>query len=215
MSEHLSIIDAAGRMPAMIESLRLLADADGWTQTDKAGIADWMNRYLDWLLVSENGNDEARQHNNHGTWFDAQLIAMAAFVGRPQIARRVAAQFPALRIATQIEPDGTQPYELARRTSMNYTAMNLAGMLSVVLVARRFDVDILRTDGPDGRLLRKALAWFAPFVRGEKPWQHEQIKPPHDEANPLLMHAAHALTGDDQFAPPIGEHASPLLGMLW
>ena len=51
-----------------------------------AGLKAWMNQFLAWLLDSPLGKDEAAEENNHGTWYDAQLTALAIFAGRKNLA---------------------------------------------------------------------------------------------------------------------------------
>lgn len=67
---------------------------------------------LDWILTSPQGREEAAQANNHGTAYDAQVIAFALYTGRLETARSYIRDFPSKRIFRQVEPDGSQPEEL-------------------------------------------------------------------------------------------------------
>ncbi len=49
----------------------------------------WMKQYLDWLRNDPMGKDESSEKNNHGTWYDAQVAAIAMFVGERETARQI------------------------------------------------------------------------------------------------------------------------------
>ena len=76
----------------------------------------WMGDYYRWLIESESGRVARNALNNHGTWYDVQVSAIALYLGKADDAMRVVEQAEDKRIAVQIEPDGSQPKELARPT---------------------------------------------------------------------------------------------------
>src|SRR5690606_18770237 len=52
------------------DAVGLLEQSKVWSKKDQQGMEKWMSQYLDWLLNSDHGKGEAKQHNNHGTWYD-------------------------------------------------------------------------------------------------------------------------------------------------
>ncbi|MHB8902209.1 MAG: alginate lyase family protein, partial [Thermoguttaceae bacterium] len=128
--------------------------------------------------------------NNHGTWYDAQVASFAMFAGRKDLAQRVLAAAAEKRIASQFEPDGRQPLELARTKSFSYSAMNLQGMFTLAGLGQQVGVDLWNFRTDDGRCLRKAMDYLVPFADGKAQWQHEQIGGVHpDLLYPLLRRA--------------------------
>jgi Alginate lyase len=75
---------------------------------------DWCGKFLDWMMHSQNGKDEAAAKNNHGTFYDVRVVSLALFNDQIEIARSVLQAAREKRIAMQIEPDGRQPLELER-----------------------------------------------------------------------------------------------------
>ena len=178
-------------LPELIDAIGLLSGAKAWNAAEQKSMQDWFNAYLDWLLESAEGKAEATTVNNHGTWYDVQVAAFAAFVGRDELARKVLAAFPARRIAPQIEPDGRQPRELDRTQSWDYCLFNLEAFFHAAAIAEKFGIDIWNYETGDKRSIRKALDWLVPYASGEKKWSYHQISAFEPEKlAPLLRRAA-------------------------
>ena len=47
-----------------------------------AALRKWFAQFADWLAGSANGKLEAASKNNHGTWYDTQLVDFALYGGR-------------------------------------------------------------------------------------------------------------------------------------
>jgi len=177
--------------PYLVDAVGLLAGSKAWSKADQQGLEKWFGNYLDWLLKSPLGIDEADEHNNHGTWYDVQVASFALFSGKPALAKKVLEEVKTKRIATQIKPDGSQPHELARTLSFNYSTMNLQAFFDLASLGRHAGVDLWHYKTPDGKSIRSAIDYFLPFINREQKWPHQQIK----EINyagvlPLLLEAA-------------------------
>lgn len=175
----------------VVDAIGLLAGSKAWTAADQKGMEAWFSAYVDWLQTSHNGKGEAKAANNHGTWYDAQLVSFSLFSGRLDVAKRVLAEAPAKRIATQVEPDGAQPQELRRTKSFDYSLFNLNAMMTLATLGQAAQADLWKYQSPNGGSIRKALDWLIPYTIGGKKWQHEQITKFSPEALfPLLRRAA-------------------------
>ena len=175
-----------------VDASGLLAGSPAWSDKDRNALKDWAASYLDWLLTSKNGLDEAGATNNHGTFYDAQVVRLALILGRTELAKSVAVAAKAKRIAVQIKPDGSQPLELKRTSSLGYSRFNLEAWFELATMADQIGVDLWHDPSPDGGGIRKALDFLLPYL-GEngKKWPHPQIKnlDPKDFAS-LLREAA-------------------------
>ena len=49
----------------------------------------WFSEYLDWLLNSNYGKQEAQKINNHGTYYKVQASSLALFLNRTDIAKSI------------------------------------------------------------------------------------------------------------------------------
>jgi len=104
----------------IITTLQLLKQKSILSETVETAIQDWLNQYLDWLLHSELGQLAGATENNHANWYDYQVIGIAIYLDRTNVAKKWANAAKVNRIASQIEVDGSQPHELGRTKSLSY-----------------------------------------------------------------------------------------------
>jgi hypothetical protein len=179
-------------LPELLDGVMLLAGSPAWTPADEAGLQAWMRAYLTWLLESTHGRDEAKNGNNHETWYDVQVAGLALYTGQADLARRTLDGARA-RIAAQIEPDGRQPRELARTRSWHYSEFNLAAFMDLATLGRHVGVDLWGYRTADGRSIRQAVDFLVPFAAGERAWPFDQITPfSPGTIHPLLRRGAAA-----------------------
>lgn len=185
-------------IPLLLDGITLLSSSPAMTRADKAGLRKWFSDYLKWLQASRNGQAEADAKNNHGSWYDQQLVGIALFAGDEDTARQVAEAAKTKRIALQIEPDGSQPLELERTKSFSYSVFNLDALMRLAEEADKVGVDLWSYRAPDGGSIRAALDYLVPFATGKKKWTREAINgvDPSLLAEPLLLAAMHYKNAD-------------------
>jgi hypothetical protein len=192
------LIDLRG-FSSLVDGVGLLAGSTSWTVDDQKKLVAWFTEYLSWLQTSEIGKKESQTDNNHGVWFDVQRVSIALFVGNINLARSILNDAKQKRIATQIEPDGALPRELARTRSMHYTAFNLQAFTSLALLGDQVGIDLWNYRTPDGRSIRTALDWFLPYYAGEKEWTHTQIDTFNKEPFYSVLLLASRKYGDNKY----------------
>jgi hypothetical protein len=178
-------------LTGVVDSVGLLAESKAWTQADEKALRAWFEKFLDWMLNTEMGRDEAASENNHGTYYDVQVAGFALFLEKPDLARKVLEDARAKRIAVQVEPDGRQPLELVRTRAWSYSVANLRGLMKLATLSDHVDVDLWGYRTKDGRSIQAAIEYLVPFSLDGKKWPHQQIRDfPADALHPLLRQAA-------------------------
>jgi hypothetical protein len=170
------------RLPLTVDAIGLLEGSKSWTSADQEGLRDWFGKYLKWITENEQGKGESRAPNNHGSYYDGQVASIALFTGDKELATKVLKN-ETNRIASQIEADGKQPAELARTRALHYSTFNLTALFQLASLGQNVGVDLWDFETKDGRSLRKALDFLAPYVLGEKKWPYKQI----DEFNKVAF----------------------------
>lgn len=148
----------------MLEGVELLKASKCFTEEDQKGLHEWFVDYLEWMLTSPIGIEEFEAPNNHGTAYDVQVVRYALFVGKNDIAEKFVKEFPERRLFKQIEPDGSQPLELARTTALGYSVFNLDHILDMCYMAKGMGIDLYNSWSEDGRSIVKALEFLLPFA---------------------------------------------------
>jgi hypothetical protein len=161
------------KLDKIVDALILFSGSKEFTDDIIRGTKKWLNDYLTWLLTSKNGQDEAKTKNNHGTWYDFQVAALALYCDRKDDALTIFKRVDSLRIPKQIKEDGSQPHELARTRSFDYSKMNIQGFLQLARLAEHLDFDLWNSN--EKRLL-KAVLFLEPYSNEEMKWPHKQIK---------------------------------------
>jgi hypothetical protein len=178
------------RLLRVVEAIGLITPAKGLDAAQQKAIEQWFSDYSDWMLQSPTGRGERDKANNHGIWYDYQLITFALFARRPDIARDVLNAFPEQRLETQIEPDGRMPLELERTRALHYTVFALAAAAGVAEAGRCLGYDIWSYSSADGRGMKKALDFIAPYAGRGADFPYKELEP--DETGGMFDLMAHA-----------------------
>lgn len=195
----IGIIDTRN-ISRLLDAIQLLAKSSALTDSDYSSIVAWSRSYLAWLLESKNGKEEQAAVNNHGTWYDVQVVSLALFTGDTALARRILVNETTPRIGVQIRPDGSQPLELERTRPIHYSAFNLDAYTQLAEMGRRVGVDLWTYEAPSGGSLRKALLFLAPYAEPSTKWEKPDVTPVPAEEFAAPYRRAELSIPDSRFA---------------
>lgn len=180
----------------VVNAATILGAADALPQDTGEGLRRWFGDYLGWLLTSGHGRNEAHEHNNHGTWYDAQTALFAWFTGDGARARGIIETSAKERLATHIAADGSQPHELARTRSFSYSVYNLCAFVMLAMLGEKLGADLWRVPDGGDAFLRRAVDFLAPYVSPSKPWPYRQIGGANRAGLLMVLPAAGDVYGD-------------------
>ncbi len=156
-------------------ALDLLEKSGVWQMDERKRLLQWFADYLDWLLTSENGQQEKKTLNNHATWWTAQVAALAVYTGRTDILPILENHTKNILIRNQIEGNGCFPEEEKRTRSFDYTLFNLEAFGLICRIFERQGVDLWEWTNDKGGSVKKALDYMVPYLEDPDKWTAQQI----------------------------------------
>ena len=157
----------------VVRALERLDGARGWSRDDAVETKRWFADYLEWLTTDKYGIDERDTTNNHATCWVMQVASFAHYTGNQALMRDARTRFKTVLIQ-QMAPDGSFPRELGRTKPYGYSLFNLEAMATIAQILSTPEDDLWTFELPDGRGMRKAMAYMVPYIRDKKTWP----KPP-------------------------------------
>ncbi|MFW5656145.1 MAG: alginate lyase family protein [Bacteroidota bacterium] len=170
-----------GRFTGIIETrhlgrigdlVNILLNSEHWNQEDHEKMKTWFEQYLDWLVHSDFGIQEAGWPNSHGTWFDVQASGMAQLTGKQELAREILEEVKTRRLDKQLTPQGGQPHELERIKSLSHSIMNLRGYYHLGFMAEHEGIDLWQYKTVDNPGIKGATDFLVQHaLKNEWPYQ--------------------------------------------
>lgn len=166
----------------VVESIPQLQRSMYWNNEVEAGLRAWFTHYLNWLRNSVFGQTEMQSKNNHGTWYDLQVVTFSRFVGQEDFARDYLEKVTRSRISTQISISGRQRYETRRPRPLHYSIYNLSGLIKLALHGRALGVNFKETEGWFSGGLEDAFRNLSNQMEGTDPADLVHSEDPTDTA---------------------------------
>jgi len=135
-----------------------------------AGMKAWFSNYLAWMMTSRNGMEEANAGNNHAVAFWLQAAVFSKFINDQARLTECRRRFKEVFIAKQMAGDASFPRELERTKPYGYSIFQLDNMAALCQTLTTANDDLWKFDLPDGRCMRKAMAYLYPFLADKTKW---------------------------------------------
>ncbi len=195
----IGIIDTI-HLAEVARSVEILGRQGALPAQELEGIKGWFSAYLDWLITHPYGEAERVHPNNHGVWWSVQAAAFASLVGREDILEWVRKQFKTVYLQEMMAADGSFPAELERTKPFGYSLFVLDGMASLAQIASTANDDLWDFELPDGRGLRRGVAFLCPYIEDKSAWPYQKDVLYWDEwpvRHPSLLFAGLAYSRPD------------------
>jgi hypothetical protein len=176
----IGIIDTI-HLVEVARALAVLEDSGALSTDDRSGIRDWFSRYLTWMTTHQYGIDEREARNNHGSCWVMQVAEFARYTKNDSLTAFCRDRYKTVLLPNQVSADGSFPEELRRTKPYGYSLFNLDAMTAVCQILSDRANDLWRYELPDGRGIRKAVAFMWPFIENKKAWPHKPDVMYHDE----------------------------------
>ncbi|MBW8189855.1 alginate lyase family protein [Neiella marina] len=157
----------------VMDSVELLKSV--LTPNEHQAIVSWYRELTGWMLSSDNGYDEEKARNNHGTWYDAQIVALLMFIGEYDQAKMRIESRTKARVRSQFDSDGAQPLELKRTRPWHYSNFNLQAYSKLAVMADKLGVDLWGYHDNQASL-QQGYRFIAEYVVAPERWPLEEVR---------------------------------------
>jgi len=137
------------------------------------GLRRWFGDYVEWMTTSKNGRDEAESANNHSVAFWLQVAVFAEFTGDKGSLAECRRRYTEVFVPKQMAADGGFPRELARTKPYGYSIFQLDNMAALCQVLSTPEANLWAFELPDGRGIRRAVAFLYPFLADKSKWTRQ------------------------------------------
>jgi hypothetical protein len=151
-------------------AIRAMQDSPAFPADAIAGLKKWFADYTDWMITSTNGQQEANAGNNHAPAYWLQIATFATFTGDESRLAECRRRFKEVFVPRQMTNDGSFPQELRRTKPYGYSIFQLDNMASLCQVLSAPQDDLWKFELPDGRGIKKAMAYLYPFLADKSEW---------------------------------------------
>lgn len=122
----------------MLDALVLLEQSGEFKPADVKAMRIWCAQLAMWIMKSEQGRDEGNSLNNHGLYFDIQVLSLAIYAmhddmideSRTRLYYRLSRAPP----LGHFDTNGSSPHEVARPTALHYVTFDLVGWVHAALL---------------------------------------------------------------------------------
>ncbi|KAK9720926.1 hypothetical protein K7432_003821 [Basidiobolus ranarum] len=131
----------------LLDAVKIFRDSRSWLDQPSVGkgLRRWIKRYQKWLLNSSQGRKARKSSNNHGTYYDFQLIKISEFLHDYDKIDKILTRWEN-RVQEQIDSLGRQVFEMKRRNSWHYSVFNLKGEFKLLSYSRRSSFTNLKVE---------------------------------------------------------------------
>jgi alpha-glucosidase len=171
----IGIIDTL-HLVEVARAFEVLEDAPGLKPAERDAVRRWFGDYLAWMTTHPYGIEEREATNNHGTCWALQAAAFARVARNQEQLAFVRERFKTVLLPGQMAADGSFPQELRRTKPYGYSLFNLEAFAGLAQLLDSWSFTL-----PDGRGMRRAMAYMFPFIRDKKSWPLPPDVMYHDE----------------------------------
>jgi len=162
-----------------LDTILLIKSSKHWSDVDHKGMILWCNKYLNSIL---NQGKIHKEKNYKGTFYDIQVIILAVFVGKFELAWWFFINTQT-KLTDQFRKNGEQTLELETENIKYYCALNLQGWLIILKLGKALGINFF--EKREDRL-KLGFKWFLHF--SEIPWPFSQTSDFDEEIFFYLYH---------------------------
>ena len=181
----------------ILDSITLIENSNLLSYKDLEIIKQWVKDYQNWLLNGEYAYDESHRPNNHGTFYDYQVVGYALYLEQPKKAKELLTNAQYIRLGSHIGSKGQNFHELERTRPLHYSLFDLEAMIGLALYSDHYDEVNFWTFTINQTSLKKAIDYVVKYKNNRDMWLVENENVNFMDLTPTLLVAAQKYQTDE------------------
>lgn len=181
----------------ILDSITLIENSNLLSSKDLEIIKQWVKDYQNWLLNGEYAYDESHRPNNHGTFYDYQVVGYALYLEQPKKAKELLTNAQYIRLGSHIGSKGQNFHELERTRPLHYSLFDLEAMIGLALYSDHYDDVNFWTFTINQTSLKKAIDYVVKYKNNRDMWLVENENVNFMDLTPTLLIAAQKYQTDE------------------
>ena len=181
----------------ILDSITLIENSNLLSSKDLEVIKQWVKDYQNWLLNGEYAYEESHRPNNHGTFYDYQVVGYALYLEQPKKAKELLTNAQYIRLGSHIGSKGQNFHELERTRPLHYSLFDLEAMIGLALYSDHYDDVNFWTFTINQTSLKKAIDYVIKYKNNRDMWLVKNEKVNFMDLTPTLLVAAQKYQTDE------------------
>lgn len=181
----------------ILDSITLIENSNLLSSKDLEIIKQWVKDYQNWLLNGEYAYEESHRPNNHGTFYDYQVVGYALYLEQPKKAKELLTNAQYIRLGSHIGSKGQNFHELERTRPLHYSLFDLEAMIGLALYSDHYDDVNFWTFTINQTSLKKAIDYVVKYKNNRDMWLVKNEKVNLMDLTPTLLVAAQKYQTDE------------------
>ena len=181
----------------ILDSITLIENSNLLSSKDLEVIKQWVKDYQNWLLNGEYAYEESHHPNNHGTFYDYQVVGYALYLEQPKKAKELLTNAQYIRLGSHIGSKGQNFHELERTRPLHYSLFDLEAMIGLALYSDHYDDVNFWTFTINQTSLKKAIDYVIKYKNNRDMWLVKNEKVNFMDLTPTLLVAAQKYQTDE------------------
>lgn len=181
----------------ILDSITLIENSNLLSSKDLEKIKQWVKEYQNWLLTGEYAYEESHRPNNHGTFYDYQVVGYALYLEQPKKAEELLTNAQYVRLGSHIGSKGQNFHELERTRPLHYSLFDLEALMGLALYSDHCDDVNFWTFTINETSLKKAIDYVVKYKNNRDIWLVKNEKVNFMDLTPTLLVAAQKYQTDE------------------
>ena len=171
----IGIIDAR-HLIRILDSVNLIKTSGYFTPKNENDLKLWMSQYNQWLKEGEYSYEKSNWPNNHGTYYDYQVVGISIFTEDFDFAKKTLEKSQYKRLASHIGTKGQNFHELERTRPLHYSIFDLEALVGLAVYSDKFkEIDFWQFTANKASL-KKAIDFIVKYKENPDEWIDKKEK---------------------------------------